>query len=277
MSAGTAAYSFLSTLFLPPGLGITSVAIIGIGCLFLRLSSRTRTVARCLFVFSLCMAYALTTRVMGNYLAELVEGRELIARTGEQLSELAASSDGPKAIVILGGGLRSNLKDNPDPVTLHSRSALRLSYGAFLAKKTGLPILVAGGIGAGFDTPESVVMARTLKNDFGLNAQWLEGNSRTTAENASFSGIVLKAHQIKKIILVTQAYHMRRSALAFEAQGFEVIMAPCGFLSGMGAGQFGDYLPSLSGIEVVFATSHELVGLLYYRFRGYITRLAYQA
>jgi uncharacterized SAM-binding protein YcdF (DUF218 family) len=277
MSVDAAAYYFFSTFLLPPGLGITLVAILGIACLFLRLSSRTRTVARFLFVFSLCLAYALTTPVVGNYLAALVEGSELHAQSIEALNEVVAKPEGPSVIVILGGGLRVNPKDNPDIVTLHARSSLRVGYGAFLAKSVGLPILVAGGIGAGFDTPESVVMARTLKNDYGLEAKWLEGNSRTTAENASYSAIILKAHQVKKIVLVTQAYHMRRSALAFEAQGIEVVMAPCGFLSGTNVSQIVAYLPSLSGIEAVFATSHELVGLLYYRFKGYITRLAYKA
>jgi uncharacterized SAM-binding protein YcdF (DUF218 family) len=268
--------SVLTHLLLPPGLGITLAVIFGAGVLWLTKRSKLRTFVRCMFVFSLALSYALTTRTMGYHLASLVEGDELESLPLETLLELRGKVSAPGAIVILGGGLKYDSRETPHTTNLNQRASVRVQYGAYLAKHTELPVLVSGGVGGGFDAAEAFVMARTLAESYGVQARWQEAYSQTTAENAYFSAVALKAAGIKKIVLVTQAYHMRRSALAFEAQGLEVIMAPCGFLSGRAADTHLSWLPALGGVEAAFVTSHEIVGLVYYRFKGYITRLTYK-
>jgi uncharacterized SAM-binding protein YcdF (DUF218 family) len=276
MNLGLFLHSVLTLLFLPPGLGVTLIVIFGVGVFFLNKPSKLRTLARCLFVFSLVLGYALTTRIMGYHLASLVEGDELEALSLETLLEMRGKAAAPGAIVILGGGLKYDSRETPHATNLNQRAAVRVHYGAYLAKHSELPVLVSGGVGGGFTASESFVMARTLAEAYGVQARWQEASSQTTAENAYFSAIELKAAGIKKIVLVTQAYHMRRSALAFEAQGLEVVMAPCGFLSGRSADMHLSWLPALGGVEAAFVTSHEIVGLVYYRLKGYITRLSYK-
>jgi uncharacterized SAM-binding protein YcdF (DUF218 family) len=272
--AGTI-YAVLNGLFLPPGLGVSLVAAFGIGVFFVSKRSKLRTFLRLFFALSLVMSYAITTRTMGYQLASIVEGYSLKALPLEKIHEMQAHGDAPGAMVILGGGLKYDAREKPNFLNLNQRSLVRVHYGAFLAKNSSLPVLVSGGLAGGFDATESLIMARTLKDDYGVEARWQESKSSTTAENAFYSAQILKAEGIKKIILVTHAYHMRRSALVFEAQGLEVVMAPCGFLGGTGVDSYLAWLPALSGVEATFVSSHELVGLVYYRLRGYISRFSY--
>jgi uncharacterized SAM-binding protein YcdF (DUF218 family) len=280
MDFATVAKNILGLLFLPPGLGITLVVLSGVGILFLTKRSKSRTVSRCLFVLCLALCYALMTRSVGYELALLVEGDELRALSTEALGELKVKSDKPledqAVIVILGGGLKHDGREKPHQLNLNSRTALRVQHGAYLAKKLNLPILVSGGVGVGLKASEALIMARSLQDDYGLVVRWQETNSLTTAENARFASLMLQAAGVKKIILVTQAYHMRRSALAFEAQGMEVVMAPCGFLGGVEADTHLAWLPAISGVEATYLAVHEMVGLVFYRLNGYISRFAYR-
>jgi uncharacterized SAM-binding protein YcdF (DUF218 family) len=281
MDFASLAKSVLGLLFLPPGLGVTLVTLLGVGVLFLSKRSKRRTVVRCLFVLCLIVSYALTTRIVGYQLAMLVEGDELRAlpvenfRNAQQKSG-ASSDDGQTVIVVLGGGLKNDGREKPNQLTLNSRTALRVQHGAYLAKKLNLPVLVSGGVGVGFKESEAFVMARTLQDDYGVEVRWQETNSLTTEENARFSALTLQAAGIKKIVLVTQAFHMRRSALSFESQGLEVIMAPCGFLGGLDVDTHIAWLPASSGIEATYLATHEMVGLLFYWVRGVIPRFSYR-
>ena len=53
----------------------------------------------------------------------------------------------------------------------------------------------------------------------------LEAKSLTTAENAAFTGPLLKEKKIQRVLLVTSAAHMRRARAFFEAEGLEIIPA----------------------------------------------------
>jgi uncharacterized SAM-binding protein YcdF (DUF218 family) len=273
---GKSFYDFLAIFFLPPGMGVSLVLFTGTAILLVKDRSRWRKPIGYLFFASLLLSYAMTTRTVGHEMASLLEGSGLNALPLTSLRNMQGKGDGPSAIVILGGGLKYDEKEKPYPLNMNQRTAARLQHGAYLAKNSMLPVLVSGGIGSGFDASEAMVMARTLSEDYGIEAKWQEDISLTTAENAVFSAAILKRQGIKKIVLVTHAYHMRRSFLAFQAQGLEVVMAPCGFMSGNGVSTSFGLVPTLGGIEAVFATSHEIGGLLYYRLRGYISRFSYQ-
>ena len=53
----------------------------------------------------------------------------------------------------------------------------------------------------------------------------LERNSRNTYDNALYTAVVLNNKNIKRILLVTSAFHMRRAVALFEKQGFDVVPA----------------------------------------------------
>ena len=107
-------------------------------------------------------------------------------------------------------------------------AAERLRYAARLAKTSALPVLISGGLHYGRPPSEAALMANALLQDFGVPTRWQEGLSRTTWENATLSAPQLREAGVRRVVLVTQAWHMQRARWSFERQGFEVIPAPVG-------------------------------------------------
>ena len=61
----------------------------------------------------------------------------------------------------------------------------------------------------------------------------IENRSRNTIENAAFSKIILnKSHLQPPYILVTSAFHMRRSMNIFKKTNLDVIPYPCNYIAG---------------------------------------------
>ena len=132
-------------------------------------------------------------------------------------------------------------------------------------------MLVTGGTVFDASRPaEAELVQHILTEEFQLPAQWLETNSRNSWENAVLSQAILKKAGIKRIYLVTQAWHMPRARMAFEAVGLEVIQAPTGFLHGHGDSEIPlilDFLPSSSALQANYIFAHELMGIVCYRLR----------
>jgi uncharacterized SAM-binding protein YcdF (DUF218 family) len=137
---------------------------------------------------------------------------------------------GVQAVVVLGGGVESDL---PDGVQQLKRGGLdRLRHGVELARPSGLPLMVAGGRGWGAAREaqsEAEVSIRVAKEVFGLALHWTEANSRDTQENARNTKELLEREGIMHIALVTHSWHMPRSVRAFEKAGFKVTPAPMGY------------------------------------------------
>ena len=174
----------------------------------------------------------------------------------------------PQAVVILGGG-RSLEFDAAGKVTqarLGPAAYERVFEGMRIARQTGLPILVTGGKGDGFDPAEAAVMAEVLRRDLGLAPRWIETASRNTVENAQFSAPLLKRDGISSVILVTNGYHMRRARYLFEQSGLEVTpavanpssAAPFGW-----QGQLRALIPNAGAIEGTYLACNEAAGLVY--------------
>ena len=132
-----------------------------------------------------------------------------------------------QAIVILGAGSYYRAPEYGGD-TVPGASLERLRYGVTLQKRSALPILVTGGNPFG-GRPEGDSMKEAIERDFYGKVQWVERESRDTAENALHSARLLKAAGIARIALVSHGWHLRRAIAHFEAQGLEVIPAPMGF------------------------------------------------
>ena len=130
-----------------------------------------------------------------------------------------------QAIVLLGGGLRDS-KELFAKLATNQIAAERVRYAAYLQKQTQLPLLITGSSPNG--TSEAAVMAQELKMFFDIPTEWIEDKAKTTKENALFSKEILEKVNVKKIILVTNQWHMMRAKLLFERAGFEVLPASVG-------------------------------------------------
>ncbi len=105
----------------------------------------------------------------------------------------------------------------------------RLRYAARLHRASGLPIATIGGDALRTGVAGADLMADTLEQAFRVPVRWRDGRSRHTWDNARFAREILQAEGIGRVVLVTHAWHLRRAALLFEDQGFEVIPAPTAF------------------------------------------------
>ncbi len=175
------------------------------------------------------------------------------------------------AIVVLAGGLREAAAEYGSD-QLNYFTLERLRYGAWLAKRTGLPILVSGGYKYNGPT-EAQVMAQTLSEEYGLSARWVESRSRDTADNATYSAAMLRQAKISRVLLVTHAWHMRRAMAEFKAVNLDPVAAPTLFVRETGNLEFEDFLPnSRAYFNSAFAL-HEWLGISWASLAGRTTAL----
>ena len=246
----------MATLLLPPGLNIAMV-LFG---LLLRLRF-ARTGSGFIYAgFILLIVFSMP--LVSNSLQQSQENFPAL-----DVASLAQSK--AKVIVVLGGGRNPAAPEyqNEDTVSIHALERIR--YGAYLQRKSKLPILFSGGSVFGNEVPEAQLMKKTLEDAFIGVTQWMEGKSRTTYENALYTHEMLAKENIQDIILVTQAFHMNRAKEAFEQMGFHVTPAATGFSTPSNRPWYLDVLPSADALKSTAQVLHELIGRGWYHLRYY--------
>ncbi|MFO1025811.1 MAG: YdcF family protein [Acetobacteraceae bacterium] len=239
----------LLSLFMPPT-GLVTLAFIG-----LLIGRRRRLGGLCLW-----------TAVIGLYLLStpLVSHTMLVALE-QDLPTTPPPGNPPGAIIVLGGEMiRTHdmpLGARPGPLTLE-----RLATGAALARRTGLPLLVTGGLAHPTQPAVGAVMAASLKDDFGTPARWVEDKSVDTWENARLSAKILHEAGIRSVYVVTSAWHMRRALQAFGDTGLAVTAAPTPIDASL-APLATDLMPRVTSWLTAYYALHEWVGYAWYRVR----------
>jgi uncharacterized SAM-binding protein YcdF (DUF218 family) len=160
---------------------------------------------------------------------------------------------GAQAIVILGGGGQRAFAPEYGGPSAEPLLLERLSYGAYVSRRTGLPILVTG-----FHI-EAAAMRDTLQRNFNIDARWVDDQAYDTFENARNSVRLLAADRVNRIVLITHDTHMRRSVHEFTAAGIQVVPAPVGVLAVRETGA-SRYLPSYPGMLRSSFAINELIG-----------------
>lgn len=172
------------------------------------------------------------------------------------------------AIVILAGTVHSPTPSRPYPLAGQD-TYQRVQHGVWLFKHwKPLPILVCGGT---YDEnePLSATMKQLLQSE-GIAADliWVENRSRSTQQNALYGSEILRKHGISRVALVVEANSMTRAAASFRKVGITVVPAPIRFTKLLR--EFSDLFPTWQAIELNGETLHEVLGLVWYRFRGWI-------
>jgi uncharacterized SAM-binding protein YcdF (DUF218 family) len=181
--------------------------------------------------------------------------------------DVASLDHGAGAIVILGADLESRAPEYGGP-TVGGMTLERVRYGAWLQRRCDLPILVSGGPGREGTPPVAELMRAVLEEEFGAKVRWSERGSATTWENAHLSARILSGEGVRRIYLVTHAWHLRRARACFEYLGLEVVPAPT-LHHAPRIDRLGDWLPSAKGLRQSAFAIHEGIGLLWYRVRHF--------
>lgn len=229
--------SLLRNTFLPPG-GLLILAVVG-----LLLTRRHQRLGNTLLVIGLGSLWLCSTPVVADGLLRMAERYPALD---------PSRAVNAQAIVILAGGDVRYAPEYGGPAAAGETLA-RLIYGAFLAHRTSLPVLITGS------PNEALAMQAVLVRDLGVTPRWVENQSRDTFENARFSSRLLRAGGIHRVVVVTSSTHEWRAAHEFTSTGLEVVPAPVGNLV-VTPRNLGSYLPNADALLHSYEATYELVG-----------------
>ena len=237
-------------IWLPPA---GTIALLLCGLIVLRWRRR---VGVALLVIGLLTLWLCATPVVALWQLRAIE-------VGVPQTPLAGT--GARAIVVLGGGSYIEAPeygaDTVSPQTLE-----RVRYAARLYRLTGVPIMLSGGSPRGARASEAEQMRDVLIQELTTPVTWLESSALDTLDSAVRCEKVLHEEGIKKVLLITHAWHMRRARAAFEHAGLEVVAAPVGF-STAAADPIRQLVPDAQALVLTHRAWSEALSLLWYRIK----------
>jgi uncharacterized SAM-binding protein YcdF (DUF218 family) len=249
-------YSFSYSSLIPPSLFIL-LAMIG-----LLIAWRWRRTGLVLTIAALA----------GIYLASMPIVSFLLMRAADALVRTVPVLSAPKpagAIIVLAADYlyssRPGGADIVGPVTLD-----RLAEAAREERRTGLPILVSGGLPKDAHNSLAEIMAAALETDFRVPVQWREDRSRTTYEDALYSAEILRRAGVPSALVVTDPWHMARALWSFYEVGYPVIAAPLPYRQSLHL-SLASFLPLVAALQGSSIALHELIGLAWYEFRARVS------
>lgn len=176
-------------------------------------------------------------------------------------------------VIVLGGMIHTLTlyKDKPELTDASDRlvDAVQI-YKAKKAKK----ILFTGGSGSLFaseireaDLAEKILLGLGVPKEDIL----IERESRNTKDNAVESAKIIRERKFRKLILVTSAFHMTRAAALFQKEGLDFVSFPTDFKTPSFAEPALElWLPSPGYLEMSQLAIKEWIGIIVYKFKGYL-------
>jgi uncharacterized SAM-binding protein YcdF (DUF218 family) len=229
-----------------------------VGVLLLR---RSRRAGWSVIAATGAVAWALSTPFVGASLLRVLQTSPAIDPALERAA-LRARAD---AIVVLAAEQRSRAPEYARP-SIGAFTLERVRYAAELARRSGLPLCTSGGVPELGEPAMADAMAGVLEEEFGVDVRWRESHSANTRTNALNSAALLLPEGVRRVYVVTHAWHMPRSLLAFRESGLEAVPAPTAFRAPARTA-LSAFWPTARGLRESSLAWHELVGLVYYRLR----------
>ena len=244
--------NFIAAFLLPP---LSLLLVLALGIFLLH---RRRKFAMPLLLAAFGLLWIASTPYFAEGALHLLESRVTVLDSQRQRAD---------AVVILGGGTYFHAPEYAGQDTVGEQTLMRLRYGANLQRETGKPILVTGGKPLGNRLSEAQQMRAVLEQDFRVPVRWTEETSDNTFENAHHSFRMLQAQGVRRIYLVTHAWHMPRAADVFRRAGFEVVEAPTAFTTRYQTDVLA-FLPRAEALRDSKIFMHEVIGLVWYRLKS---------
>jgi len=237
----------ISSFVTLPGLVIVALVII------MFQSLRDKKPWKSLFIIAL-MLYIVSTNAAADIIIGSVEERHIYR--GDPSASM---------IILLGGGAVQGVDDISGKSIPCAEMLVRIVDAARLYKKYGLPVLFTGGTLYG-KTDEADIVRRFLV-DLGVSSEKIivERRSRDTVENAEYVKSILKKLNVKKTVLLTSAYHIRRACLIFSAAGIDFVPHSAGaFHENEKCLSYLDFLPDFDSLRISSIALRESAGFLFY-------------
>lgn len=252
MTVSYFAYKFLGAAVTPPGLFFVLFLILFLALFRRRDQRKIASAGLCVTLAALLLS---TPAVSGLLLSPLESiGRSLPGAASKPL------------VLVLAGGI------NVDPAArapyMETETLARFLEGLLLAREHGWPLLYSGGYPEKANEEDIRKMVLAVANRLGCRASVsVEGASRTTWENLSFSAPRIREAGVTDVILVTSAYHMPRSLYCASRllPGVRIHPWPALRKSEPAAASALDWVPSPGGLYNTSVAIREYVGLAAYR------------
>jgi uncharacterized SAM-binding protein YcdF (DUF218 family) len=174
-------------------------------------------------------------------------------------------------VIVLGGftSVDDNGKGYFNSASTRFIETLKLQATGKVSK-----VLITGGSGLllkGHDFKEADFTAdqmRLLKIPDSI--MLIENQSRNTMENALFSKKILADQKIPgPYLLVTSAFHMRRSLYTFKKVGLDVVPYSADYVVDNGGFHVDDFLPNAVPLALWNTYTKEMIGYIAYHFKNF--------
>jgi uncharacterized SAM-binding protein YcdF (DUF218 family) len=126
-------------------------------------------------------------------------------------------------------------------------------------------VITSGGDLDGLGEPEAETLARELIR-LGIPVRWREGRARNTRENAVLSAALLREAGIRRVWVVTHAWHMPRMMGSFAGTGVVPVPVEVGRVRALTPTP-DNLLPDAGALWRSALALHELAGQAWYRLR----------
>ena len=248
----------LTLLAMPLGI------VFGAGVLALvALGFNRRRIAAGLLAFALVWLWIWSTPLVSNVIVGSLFDQYSLRR----VEDLPAAD----AIVLLSGGAQPISKYRVYPSL--GVTSDRVWHAARVYHAGKAPLIIASG-GNLWRTPDKQSEADTMRiflEALGVPdaAILVEGSSRTTHENAAFTAKLAAERGIKRVLLVTAAWHMPRAEATFRRVGLEVVPVPTDYARRHIEIGILTILPDVRKLKSSTLALKEYLGFLVYWLRGW--------
>jgi uncharacterized SAM-binding protein YcdF (DUF218 family) len=201
--------------------------------------------------------YIISTPIFSNNFFKLVEGNEY--------RKPISTIDSTDAIVVLSGMLEINEVGDSTYVEWGDPDRLFGGIALFKAGKSQKLIFTGGKMpwNKAKKTEGDVLKEYAVTNGIPSENIFVTKDVENTADEAVAVKELISP--IKRIILVTSAYHMYRAKLLFEKQGFEVIPLKVDYkTAGKSAITVINFLPGAGNLELSETGIREIFGRIFY-------------
>lgn len=185
---------------------------------------------------------------------------------------VVASPGHVDGIILLGGSFDLGQSAALGQPMLNEAAGRILTFLTLARQYPQAKLVFSGGDPAVFGQGlTEAAVARRLFDQLGVAPERLrfENHSRNTHENAVYSRALVGPTPDQHWLVVTSAVDMPRAIGCFRSAGWAVIPFPADYHA-----SDGDWFPGLrKGLMTVDWATHEWVGLVYYRLRGWIPEL----
>lgn len=243
-------HRLLQSILLPP---LNAVLVILFGYLFTLAYKKT---GKAIIFIGFFFLYVQATPFFSYHISKLIELPPVTAKALKN----------SQAIVVLGGGINSSSYEYPTGAVAKTGTLIRLDYTAYLSKQYPDKLIVCSGGYTGSKYTEASVMRDTLIATFDVkNPIMIEDRSRDTDENAKFVARMLASRHIYHVIVVSQAYHVRRALMLFKKYGVDATGASTDYANSDDAHTKAlMFIPNATAMAITSRTLHELFGYFFY-------------